>query len=297
MKQILFALPLLAFTNFAYAECSTFPPYWCDDGSYAEDLMDAINQNNLDIGMENIRQQRGVAERALRLKIQENLKWLTESEGRSYVSVSQNAGQTFKACSAATMMRALFATKLPVRGDQADQNCQQAAANNIKEVRYESLAFYRKSNKIIPSPKGADNPEGRDSLAARAYRNKRFEDDLMTLPPESRREIRALNDGLEADMKLCAEQADALACHDMVAKPFTAAFKEFASQMKGGRRNSAEYMAPPVQPASATTELRRVLPMPKDLIIPDNGEYDPYATQKWSCKVGYSQVENRCQKR
>lgn len=42
----------------------------------------------------------------------------------------------------------------------------------------------------------------------------------------------------------------------------------------------------------------RPLPsQPKDLKIPKNGEFDPYATQLWSCKVGFVQVGDTCQKK
>lgn len=257
--------------------------------------MDAINQNNLEIGMENIRRQRESADRVLQRKIEENLRWLTESEGRGYVSASANAAQASKACTVAVMMRAMFATKPPVRGGQADPNCQQAAVNAIKEVRYENLAYYRKAHKIIPLPKGTDNPEGRDSLAAKSYQNKRFEVDVMALPPESRGEVRALNEGVEANLKLCAEQADALACHEMVTKPFKAAFKELSDDLKRDKRHAEAAMAMPV-PSRPAVKPRVRPPMPKDLKLPEHGEYDPYATQKWTCKVGYVQVGDRCQK-
>lgn len=36
---------------------------------------------------------------------------------------------------------------------------------------------------------------------------------------------------------------------------------------------------------------------PANLKIPENGEFDPYATQLWTCKTGFEQVGNSCRKR
>lgn len=296
MKPIHLAAPFLAFVNFAYAECSTLPPYWCDDGSYAMNLMDAINQNNLEVGTAQVQQQKQLAEKKRQVAIQENLKWLNEGEGKGYVATSQRAAQVTQSCVLGTLMMAMFA-KPPARGEQAaEPACQQSARHNLEEVRYESLAFYRKENKIKPLRKGIDNPDSQESITARAYRNKRFEADLMELPAESREELKALNAGQEANVKLCAEKGDALACHEMITKPFAAAFKEAFGQRIVGRRNTAAPMAAPAQPQPVVAETRVLPPIPKDLKVPENGEYDPYATQKWTCKVGFVQVEYRCQK-
>lgn len=292
---ILVLLPNLVFANSAFAECDTLPPYWCNDGSYAKDLMDAIQQNNLEEGTAQVQQQKQLAEQKRQLAIQENLKWLNESEGKGYVATSQRAAQVGQSCALGTLMMAMFA-KPPARGGQAEPACQQVARNNLEEARYESLAFYRRENKIKPLRKGVDNPDSQESLAAKAYRNKRFEADLMGLPSERRNEFKALNAGLEANVRLCAEKGDALACHEMITKPFAAAFKELSGQTIGGRGYTAAPIAASAQPQPVAAETRVLPPVPRDLKLPENGEYDPYATQRWTCKVGFVQAENRCQK-
>lgn len=56
-------------------------------------------------------------------------------------------------------------------------------------------------------------------------------------------------------------------------------------------RPASEIMAAPETPS-------KPLPVqPKDLKIPKNGEFDPYATQLWSCRVGFVQVGDTCQKK
>jgi hypothetical protein len=35
---------------------------------------------------------------------------------------------------------------------------------------------------------------------------------------------------------------------------------------------------------------------PKDLKIPENGEFDPYAKRLWTCKKGFVQVDESCQR-
>lgn len=56
-------------------------------------------------------------------------------------------------------------------------------------------------------------------------------------------------------------------------------------------RPASEIMAAPETPS-------KPLPVqPKDLKIQKNGEFDPYATQLWSCKVGFVQVGDTCQKK
>jgi len=297
MKKTIFTIfPFLLFANSAFAECDTFPPYWCNDGSYAEGLMDAIQQNNLEVGTAQVQQQKQLAEQKRQLAIQENLKWLSESEGKEYVAASQRAAQVTQSCVLGTLLMAMFDKQFS-RGE-AGSVCQQSARHNLKVARYESLAYYRRENKIKPLRKGVDNPDSQESIAAIAYRNKRFEADLMELPAESRNDLKALNAGLEANLKLCAEKGDAQACHEMITKPFAAAFKDVLGliQRKGGGRNAAAPMAAPEQPKQAVAETRVLPPMPRDLILPENGEYDPYATQLWSCKVGFIQVKHGCQK-
>jgi hypothetical protein len=225
-KRALAIFPFMLIANIAFAECDTVPPYWCNDGSYAKNLMDAIQQNNLEVGTAQAHHQNQLTEQKRQLVIQENLKWLSESEGRGYVAASQRGAQLGQACVIRTLMMAMFAAKPPARGAQAEPDCQQGARDNLEEVRYESLAFYRKENKIKPRLNGVDNPDSQESIAAMAYINKRFEADLMELPAESREEFKALNASVEANVKLCAEKGDALACHEMITKPIAAAFKK-----------------------------------------------------------------------
>lgn len=255
--------------------------------------MDAINQNNLEIGMENIRRQRESADRALQRKIEENLKWLNESEGRAYVVVTRDAAERGQACVTKTLLGAMF--RRPSRGEPADTVCQQSARDSLAEARYESLAHYRKASRNRPMRKGADNPDSLENAAARAYLFKRFEADLLALPATRREELRSLGASTEANMKLCADPGDALACHEMVTKPFMAAFKELFGGLERDKRHAEAAMATPA-PSRPAVEPRVLPPMPKDLKLPEHGEYDPYATQKWTCKIGYVQVGDRCQK-
>lgn len=234
-KKTWFVLSFLFFGNAAFAECSIYPPYWCDDGTYAENLMDAIQQNNLEVAEAQMQQQRQLAAQKRQRAIQENLKWLNESEGKTYVAVTQAAAEGGQVCVTKTLMLSMFSNRPPSRGGQADAACQQSARDSLAENRYESLAYYRKANRISPMRKGADNPDGQEAVAARAYLSKRFEADLLTLSASSREEIRALNISTEANVKLCADQGDALACHEMVTKPFAAAFKELFGSLKRSR--------------------------------------------------------------
>lgn len=288
----LFLLGTVFVTNSAFAECDTLPPYWCNDGSYAKNLMDAIQQNTLEDGMARTQQQQQLAEKKRQLEIQANLKWLTESEGRKYVAVSSL--DAMKSCILKTLLGAMFSNKPPARGGQADSDCQQGARYGIDAGHYESLAFYRKENKIKPPRKGTDTPGSQESIAALAYRNKRFEDDLKMLSAESQVALKEVSSSTETNSKLCAEQGDALACHEMITKPFAAAFKEvFGRTKKGGMHAS---MVTPAVSSPVIAAKPALPPMPKDLKLPENGEYDPYAIRKWSCKVGFVQVEDRCQK-
>lgn len=231
-KKTWFVLSFLFFGNAAFAECSTFPPYWCDDGTYAENLMDAIQQNNLEAAEAQMQQQKQLAAQKRQLAIQENLKWLNDSEGKAYVAVTQAAAEGGQACVTKTLMRSMFSNRPPSRGGQADAVCQQSAHDSLTENRYESLVYYRKANRIRPMRKGVDNPDSQEAVAARDYLSKRFEADLLTLPVGSREEASALNASTEANAKLCADQGDALACHEMVMKPFAAAFKELFGNLK-----------------------------------------------------------------
>lgn len=294
-KTVLAILPFLLFANSAFAECDTVPPYWCDDGTYADNLMDAIQQNNSEWAATRTQQQQALAEQERLQKTQENLKWLNENEGRRYVSVSQY--DAMQACMLKTLMMAMFTSKAPARGERADPVCQKSAQDALEAGHYEGLAFYRKENKIKPLRKGADNPNSQESVAAREYTNKRFEADLKTLAAGDQNRLKALNTSIEMNAKLCAEESDARACHDMVSKPFMAAFKEIL----GGSKmedvpDSALSMAMPAATNAVVAPKPALPPMPKDLKLPENGEYDPYATQKWTCKLGFAQVGNGCQK-
>lgn len=296
MKTIFPILPFLLFANGAFAECDTSPPYWCNDGSYAKNLMDAIQQNNSEWAANRTQQQQALAEQVRLQKIQENLKWLNENEGRRYVSVSKH--DAMQACMLKTLMMAMFTSKAPARGERADPVCQKSAQDALEAGHYESLAFYRKENKIRPPRKSADTPNSQESVAAREYTSKRFEADLMTLAAGDQNRLKALNASIEVNARLCAKEGDARACHDMVSKPFLAAFKEILVGTKmEDVSDSVSSTAMPAATKAAVAEKPVLAPMPKDLKLPDNGEYDPYATQKWTCKQGFVQVENRCQKR
>ena len=295
-KTIFTILPFLLLANSALAECDTSPPYWCNDGSYAKNLMDAIQQNNSEWAANRTQQQQALAEQERLQKIQGNLKWLNENEGRRYVSVSQH--DAMQACMLKTLMMAMFTSKAPARGERADPVCQKSAQDALEAGHYESLAFYRKENKIRPTRKSADNPNSQESVAAREYTNKRFEADLKTLAAGDQNRLKSLNASIEVNAKLCAEDGDARACHDMVSKPFMAAFKEM---LRGSKwedvSDSASSTATPAATKAAVAPKPALLPMPTDLKLPENGEYDPYATQKWTCKLGFVQIENRCQKK
>lgn len=294
MKKTIFTfLPFLLFANSAFAECDTTPPYWCNDGSYAKNLMDAIQQNNAEWAANRTQQQQAVAEQERLQKIQGNLKWLNENEGQRYVLVSQH--DAMQACMLKTLLMAMFTSKAPARGERADPVCQKSAQDALEAGHYESLAFYRKENKIRPPRKGAENPNSQESVAAREYTNKRFEADLKTLAAGDQNRLKALNASIEVNARLCAKEGDARACHDMVSQPFMAAFKESFGGLKRDTRYAEEAMAMPAQ-SRPVVEPRALPPMPKDLKLPEHGEYDPYATQNWTCKVGYVQVGDRCQK-
>lgn len=296
MKRTIFAILLfLLFANSAFAECDTSPPYWCNDGSYAKNLTDAIQQNNSEWAATRTQQQHALAEQERLQKIQENLKWLNENEGRRYVSVSQH--DAMQACILKTLMMGMFTSKAPARGERADPVCQKSAQNALEVGHYESLAFYRKENKIKPPRKGADNLNSQESVAAREYTNKRFEADLKTLAAGDQKRLKSLNASIEVNAKLCAKEGDARACHDMVSKPFMAAFKEILGGSKmEDVSDSASSTAMPAATKAVVAEIPTLPPMPTDLKLPENSEYDPYATQKWTCKLGFVQVGNGCQK-
>lgn len=58
------------------------------------------------------------------------------------------------------------------------------------------------------------------------------------------------------------------------------------------KRPESEMVVVPAEPPP-----RQLPTQPKNLKIPENGEFDPYATQLWTCKRGFSQVGNACEKR
>ena len=220
-----FALSLLV-AGTAFAECETLPPYWCDDGSQANDLMDAVMHNQFQDAAARTRQQMKLIEKKRQAIIQENTKWLNKAEGSRYVSVNESAGHRYQGCAVGVLMGSMFASKPPQRGEKADSVCQQAAIENRQVVLYETLAYYRKEHKMKPLAQGLAVASEGEAISAYEYRKKRFENDLKELPAEDQRQLQELSSGMESNMKLCAEHADALACNEMVTKPLAAAFRE-----------------------------------------------------------------------
>lgn len=220
-----FALSLLT-VGTAFAECETLPPYWCDDGTQADSLMDAVMHNQFQDAAVRTQQHRNLAEKKRQAIIQENSKWLTKAESRRYISVGESAAQRYQGCVVGVLMSSMLAPKPPQRGEKADAVCQQAAIENQQVVLYETLAYYRKEHKKKPLAQGPAVPSEGEATSAYEYRKRRFESDLKTLPAEEQRRLQELSSGMESNMKLCAENADALACNEMVSKPLAAAFNE-----------------------------------------------------------------------